>query len=184
MNNFIRPNGYSPYYIGNYGQQQSQTPSQMFQTQQGMYQQPQMQMPMAQQQVPQQPMQANVVNENNLPIQEIKFCTSAEAIGYMLFPNTKSLLIDKANSLAYLKWADNQGNSSMKVFNYSEQGANTETEKPQEKVDMDNFATKEQIKDFISSSDLEPIKSSISKLQKDIEQMTKLMKLVGGENGK
>lgn len=67
----------------------------------------------------QQP-QFQVQKTNDNPIQDIRFVTSEEAKAHIVYPNTHALLIDKTKGVAYLKSADNMGQSTMKAFRYEE----------------------------------------------------------------
>ena len=48
------------------------------------------------------------------PIQDIKFVNRAQAEAYIVFPNTKVMLIDTENGMAYIKTAD--GRHCLYVF--------------------------------------------------------------------
>lgn len=78
------------------------------------------QYPYQQQQYGYQQPQFQVQKTNDNPIQDIRFVTSEEAKAHIVYPNTHALLIDKAKGIAYLKSADNMGQSTMKAFRYEE----------------------------------------------------------------
>lgn len=70
--------------------------------------QPYMQQPYMQQPI-QQPMQQQPITPVELPIQSIKFLTADQIKAYIVLPNTKEMLIDKANNLAYIRSANQMG---------------------------------------------------------------------------
>jgi hypothetical protein len=53
-----------------------------------------------------------------LPIQEVRFATKQQADAFMVFPNTRVLLIDKESGIAHLKMADNMGQPSTQYFKF------------------------------------------------------------------
>lgn len=53
------------------------------------------------------------------PVREVKFVTSEEAKACIVMPNSASLLIDKQQGVAYLKYADGMGQSFIECFKYS-----------------------------------------------------------------
>jgi hypothetical protein len=65
-----------------------------------------------------------------LPIQDVRFVTSEEAKAYIVMPNSKALLIDKSG-IAYLKTADNMGQSQTQYFRFEPVNADGSPIKPQ-----------------------------------------------------
>lgn len=132
-------NGYYPYMYGQYGYQQYPQ-----------YQGTQSRQSAQQSQQPQQ---------FDLPILDIKFVTSEEAKSYIVFPNTNVLLIDRQNKIAYLKSADNLGQSSMREFRYEEevsQNINKE-QLNQTPIDTNIFVKKEELGELLTKDDLNGI---------------------------
>jgi hypothetical protein len=73
------------------------------------------------QQMPmQQYMQQSMQQPLEPPIQAVKFVNENEAKAYIVLPNTKEMLIDKDKGIAYLKSADQMGQSSTKIFRFEE----------------------------------------------------------------
>lgn len=99
------------------------------------------QYPYQQQQYGYQQPQFQVQKTNDNPIQDIRFVTSEEAKAHIVYPNTHALLIDKAKGVAYLKSADNMGQSTMKAFRYEELLEN--------KTETTNFVKKEEFEGVV-----------------------------------
>lgn len=53
------------------------------------------------------------------PITDIRFLTSDEMKAFIVFPNTKVLLIDKEHGIACLKSADAMGQSTIKMYSFN-----------------------------------------------------------------
>lgn len=143
----IYNNGYMPNYQGGYPQYGSPRPYP--QVQPPMYQQPMqpVQQPYMQPQQPQMQMaqQAPV----DAPIQELRFVTSEEAKAYIVMPNTKALLIDKNNGLAFLKSADMNGQSATECYKFTKTDGNAPSMPKTEATatpsfDADKFITKDE----------------------------------------
>ena len=155
--------GYQPNYsTPNYMQRPyNPQPQQMAQPQ------PQVQQPM---QMPQQmpPME--------LPIQDIKYVNKAQAEAYIVFPNTKVMLIDKESGVVYLKTADGMGQSKTDYFRFEPINADGSPIKPQEPIPQVNFD------EFIKKEDLEKFGfvtvAQYNELAQKLEQIQK--QLAGG----
>lgn len=172
MNNYF--NGYNnyPQYPQGY-QTTMQRQGQMFNNQMP---QP-MPMPMQNQQTQ---------NQFEIPLREVKFVTSEEAKAYIVFPNTASLLIDKQQGLAYLKSADNMGQSFMEAFSFKkyEQGQETALQdtKKEEPIDLSSFIKKTDLdtEELVRKGDLDKImeksNTKYEELNKKVESLTVLMK--------
>lgn len=161
MNNFSygNYNNYSQYPMGYQTNMQRQ--GQMFNNQMP---QPQLQ-PM-----PMQPQQTQTQFE--IPLREVKFVTSEEAKAYIVFPNTASLLIDNQQGLAYLKSADNMGQSFMEAFKFKkyEQGQETALKdtKKEETIDLSNYVKKEDLGAFVGLEEYKQLLGKVEQLQKQI----------------
>jgi hypothetical protein len=117
--NYSFPNGYAPQ---NYMQRAYPPQPQV---------QPQMQQP-----------QAPLTME--MPIQDIKFVNKAQADAYIVFPNTKVMLIDKESGMVYVKTADNMGQSQTQYFRFEPTNPDGTPIVPQEPIppiNIDNFVT-------------------------------------------
>ncbi len=117
----IYNNGFMPNYQGGYPQYNSPRPYPQVQP---IYQQPMQPMQQTYMQ-PQQPqMQVAQQSPVDAPIQELRFVTSEEAKAYIVMPNTKALLIDKNNGLAFLKSADMNGQSATECYKFTKTDGN------------------------------------------------------------
>ena len=134
-------NNYSTYpYQSNY-----QAPNYMqraYSSQPQQIPQPQMQMPTSPQMI------------YEIPIQDVRFVTSEEAKAYIVMPNSKALLIDKSG-IAYLKTADNMGQSQTQYYRFEAINPDGTPIKPQEEhqFNPDNFVTIEKFEDLCAKFD-------------------------------
>lgn len=130
------------------------------------YQQYPQQQPVYQQQ---QPMYQQPININDMPIQAIRFMNETEAKAYIVTPMQKELLVDREKGIAYLKSADNMGQSSCRIFKFEE----TNDTKPVPAVDTSVFLTKDESKDFVSKKDFDELVQKIEGLRTQMK--TKLV---------
>ena len=162
--------GNSPYqsypYQSNYGGMPSYAQRGYGSTPQPMAQpQPQVQQPM---QMPQQmpPME--------LPIQDIKYVNRAQAEAYIVFPNTKVMLIDKESGIVYVKTADGMGQTQTDYFRFDRVNADGSPIKPQEpipQVDFDQFIKKEDLEKlgFVTVAQYNELAQRREQIQKRLE---------------
>jgi hypothetical protein len=125
--------------------------------------QPQAQMPMAQQMTPME-----------MPIQDIKYVNKAQAEAYIVFPNTKVMLIDKESGIVYLKTADGMGQSKTDYFRFEPINADGTPLKPQEpipQVNFDDFIKKEDLEKlgFVTMSQYQELAQRLEQIQKRLE---------------
>ena len=151
----------APNYQRGYGAQAPQ----MFQPQ------PQMQ-PQAQEQTPYQ-----------VPLQDVRFVTSEEARAFMVYPNTRVLLIDRHSGVAHLKSADAMGQSQTQFFRFEQVNEDGTPIKPQTTSTQVNF------EDFVRKSDIASLgfvtMEQYADLAQKLEQMQRRMegaKQNGGGN--
>jgi hypothetical protein len=155
---------YQPNYSNpNYMQRAYNTqPQQMAQPQPQV--QPQIQMPMPQQMPPME-----------MPIQDIKYVNKAQAEAYIVFPNTKVMLIDRDSGIAYVKSADGMGQLVQNdYFRFEKVNADGSPIKPQEptpQVDFDKFVKIDQIKDmgFVTVAQYNELAQKMEQIQKRLE---------------
>lgn len=130
------------------------------------YQQPRFQSAIPQA-MPQQPSQQMIQQPkpiSELPIVSVIFATEQEANSYLPQPNTRVLLINKDKGEAYLKSADVLGQTYIEPFVYKPKSNIAAKQEPVEKKTV----KKEKV-EYITKTEFE---SSISKLSKDIEELT------------
>lgn len=140
------------------------------------------QMPM--QQYMQQPIQQPI----EPPIQAVKFVNENEAKAYIVLPNTKEMLIDKDNGIAYLKSADQMGQSSTKIFRFEEVIEKDKNEagtgKIQPERDMSDFVKREDLSNFIKTDAIESLSRDIYDRLNILEKKIKINDIVNGLGGK
>ena len=145
---------YSPRQYGSQPQQMAQPQPQP---------QPQMQMPMAQPMLP-----------LDLPIQDIKYVNKAQAEAYIVFPNTKVMLIDKESGVAYVKTADGMGQTKTDYFRFEAVNADGTPIKPQEptpQVNFDEFVKREDLSNlgFATIEQCQELAQKLEQIQKRLE---------------
>ena len=104
----------------------------------------------------QQPIQQPVVQQSvqEQQIQGIKFLNAQQIQGYIPFPNTKEVLVDMDNGLAYVVWADNMGISSKKSFSFK--GLDEpKIEEKQPEIDMSQYVKITDLDKFAQKTDLD-----------------------------
>lgn len=113
-----------------------------------------------------QPMyQQQQVSTQDMPIQAIRFMNETEAKAYIVPLMQKELLVDRDKGVAYLKSADNMGQSSCRVFKFEE----TNEVKPTQ-MDTSNFLTKDDSKNFVSKKDFDELAQKIEGLRSQISK--------------
>jgi hypothetical protein len=152
----------SPYAPNNY-MQRAYTPQTPQMAQPQPQPQPQMQMPMSQQM---QPME--------MPIQDIKYVNRAQAEAYIVFPNTKVMLIDKESGLVYVKTADGMGQTQTDYFRFDRVNADGSPIKPQDptpQVNFDDFIKREDLANlgFVTIDQYNALAEKLSQIQKRLE---------------
>lgn len=131
------------------------------------------QMPQAQ---PQMQMQAQMPQQSpmEMPIQDIKYVNRAQADAYIVFPNTKVMLIDRESGMVYIKAADGMGQSQTEYFRFEPINADGTPVKPQEptpQVNFDDFVKIDQIKNmgFATVAQYEELAQKLEQIQKRLE---------------
>lgn len=144
-----------PQYISPYGNNNA-----YMQPQQPVAQQPPMQQPYIQ---PQQQMVYEI------PIQAVKLVTADEAKAYIVMPNQRVLLIDRANGVAYDKSADSLGQSRCKTYHF------TDDEKiidipPTSTINAQEYAKRDELDQFVKADDLSALESKIMAQMEDLKK--------------
>ena len=127
----------------------------------------------------QQPIQQN---PSEVPIQEIRYLTADEIKAYIVMAGTKAALIDRENKLIHIKYADMTGQSSVKIYSYSEfegdiasQGVKT----PQ--IDLDSFVKKDDLNGFVKAEDLKQFSAKLDEKFTSIEKKIKISEFLEGD---
>ena len=124
----------------------------------------------------QQTIQQPVVQQNEQQIQGIKFLNAQQIQGYIPFPNTKEVLVDIENGLAYVVWADNMGISSKKSYSFKSLDE-PKVEEKQPEIDMSQYVTKSDLDKFAQKTDLDGLlrEDSIKSLEGKIALLEGLL---------
>lgn len=76
---------------------------------------------------------------------DVRILTADQIKGFIPPINSKVLLIDKDNGIAYVETTDTMGNMYKQPYSFAAIKNETKKEKVEEKQDFSNFATKEDI---------------------------------------
>lgn len=141
-----------------------------------------------QQQVQQPQTQQQYQTQYDIPIQGVKFVTEEEAKAYIVYPNQRVMLIDKANGKFAIKTGSSLGESAMEWFNYKpSDDTNAPKQEPIPQIDTTEFVKKTDIKDFgfITADKFEEtIKSLKNDFAKSFDEIKKsnIKRLLDSEN--
>lgn len=108
-----------------------------------------------------------------MPIQDIKFVNKAQAEAYIVFPNTKVMLIDKESGLVYVKTADSMGQTQTDYFRFDKvnaDGSPIKAQEPTPQVNYDDFIRKDQLGklNFATAEQFETLSKKIEQIQRQI----------------
>lgn len=87
-------------------------------------------------------------------IQGIKFLNAEQIKAYIVIPNTKEVLVDNENGLAYLVSADNMGVSTAKKFSFKSLDE-PKAEEKQPDIDMSQYVKVSDLDKFAQKTDLD-----------------------------
>ena len=104
-------------------------------------------------QQPVQPMTPQPQTREDVPFNDIKFVTEDEAKGYILFPNTRVMLLDRDKSVFYIKTADSLGKSTLEGYKYTRIDDKS-TESVSHEIDTKDFVKMQDLKGYITREDL------------------------------
>ena len=109
-----------------------------------------------------------------MPIQDIKFVNRAQAEAYIVFPNTKVMLIDTESGIVHIKTADNMGQTKTDYFRFEQVNPDGSPIKPQEpipQVNLDDFVRVDQIGKlgFVTIDQYNSLVQKFDTLQKKLE---------------
>lgn len=110
------------------------------------------------------------INVNDLPIDEIRFMTAAEADAYIVMPNHKSLLIDMSSGVAKVKAANNAGQSITRPFSFKEI---TESAATAATDGANLYLTRAESGDFVKKTDVNEILSKDFVSRQDFNELLK-----------
>lgn len=87
-------------------------------------------------------------------IQGIKFLNAEQIKAYIVMPNTKEILVDNENGLAYVVSADNMGVSTAKKFSFKDL-SEPKVEEKQPEIDMSQYVKISDLDKFAQKTDLD-----------------------------
>ena len=163
--NLYQPYSYTGYPTLTYGQRN------YMQSQQPMVQ-PQMQQPMPQQNIQQQTIQQAMPIDT--PIQYVGYATLKEAEAYILMPNTKGLFIDKNSGSVYEKVCGADGQSFISHYKKVENNENKSVAE-EKAVSLPEFATKNDLKGFVSVEQIEKTLQALERLKGQINGLKNML---------
>ena len=88
-----------------------------------------------------------------MPFNDIKFVTEDEAKGYILFPNTRVMLLDRDKSVFYIKTADSLGKSALEGYKYTKI-EDKSSDNVSREIDTKDFVKTQDLKGYITREDL------------------------------
>lgn len=164
-----------PYSYQNFGYQ---TPTRQI----GIQPQYQManQMPMQQPQMAQMPTQPTIQQPmqqpipSDTPIQYVGNATLKEAEAYILMPNTKGFFIDKNESMVYEKVCGANGQSEIIHYKKVENNENKSVVE-ENNANVPKFATKTDLKNFITVKEYENLIDTINGLKGQIKSLKTML---------
>ena len=86
----------------------------------------------------------------DVPFNDIKFVTEDEAKGYILFPNTRVMLLDRDKSVFYIKTADSLGKSTLEGYKYTKL-EDKSSDNVSREIDTKDFVKTQDMKDYLSN---------------------------------
>lgn len=113
---------------------------------------------------------------SNDVMQGVKFVTQDEAKAFIVMPNQRVMLMDKNNSLFYIKSADSLGQSTLESYEFKKVDINNPENKPNEtpSIDVENLVKKEQLDNLVTKDKLgEELKAVRIDLSQKIDELKK-----------
>lgn len=107
------------------------------------------------------------------PIQDIRFVNRAQAEAYIVYPNSKVMLIDNESGMAYIKTADAMGQCRTDYYRFQPVNADGSPIKPQEvepQVNFDDFVRRDQLANFgfVTAEQYNSLSDRLEEIQKQL----------------
>lgn len=120
---------------------------------------------------------------NDIPIQGVKFVTGDEAKAFIVMPNTRVLLMDKSNSIFYIKSADSLGQSTTETFRFEKVENNSLAgEKEKEQINLTEYAKKDDLSNLVTNDRLSEVETKLSKKLEELQKSINIKKYLEGES--
>lgn len=107
--------------------------------------------------------------EQLTPFQIVRFVNEKEAQAFTLLPNQKALLMDTANMKFWIKWTDSLGNSTTETYKFEKTDSGDTAKEIAQTVDTSLFATKDDLKNVVTKTELDSLKETIAELKKQVK---------------
>ena len=107
--------------------------------------------------------------EQLTPFQIVRFVNEKEAQAFTLLPNQKALLMDTANMKFWIKWTDSLGNSTTETYKFEKTDNGDTAKEIAQTVDTSLFATKDDLKNVVTKTELDSLKETIAELKKQVK---------------
>lgn len=129
----------------------------------------------------------NIQNTNDYAMQGVKFVTQDEAKAYIVMPNQRVLLMDKNNSLFYIKSADSLGQSTLEAYEFKKVDMNNSQikEDTRQSFDIDKLVKKEDLDKMVSkdefTSELKAVTIDLTQKIEELKKSINIKKYLEGE---
>lgn len=127
-------------------------------------------------------------NTNDMPIQGVKFVTADEARAFMVLPNTRVMLMDRNNSIFYIKSADSLGQSMLEAYEFKKidnTKPDTATADTNQNINLEQFVKKDQLGNVVTTeklnSELKTVKDELSSKIEEVKKSINIKKYLEGE---
>ena len=129
----------------------------------------------------------NMPTSSDAPMQGVKFVTQDEAKAFMVMPNQRVMLMDKNNSLFYIKSADSLGQSSLEAYEFKkinlDEAQNPKKEEP--KLDIENLVKRNELDNLVKkdefSEELKVVKIDLAQKIEELKKSINIKKYLEGE---
>lgn len=124
---------------------------------------------------------------NDVGMQGVKFVTRDEAKAYIVDPNQRVMLMDKDNSVFYIKSADSLGQSTLETYEFKkinpENIGNTINQQPN--LDIENLVKKDDLNNLVTldklGEELKVIRIDLSQKIDELKKSINIKKYLEGD---
>lgn len=129
----------------------------------------------------------NMQNTNDYGMQGVKFVTQDEAKAYIVMPNQRVMLMDKNNSLFYIKSADGLGQSNLEAYEFKKVDINNPQpkENPAPNFDHENLVKRDELDKLVNkeefASKLKAVTIDLTQKIDELKKSINIKKYLEGE---
>ena len=129
----------------------------------------------------------NMMPANDAGIQGVRFATRDEAKAYRLEPNQRVMLMDKDNSIFYIKSADGLGQSTLETYEFKKLNPESVSiSQPQQpNIDIENLVKKDDLNNLVTldklGEELKVIRIDLSQKIDELKKSINIKKYLEGE---